>query len=190
MAAEPRSLISREAYLAMECESEERHEYIAGEVIHMPSGNHDHALILGNLIGALHRPTRERGYWLFSRDLRLAIPAADVYTYTDTSIVCEETKLEDAHRDNLLNPTVLIEVCAPATEAYDRGRKFHFYQRIPSFKEYLLIALDAPVVDHCVRQRDNRWLCATIEGIDASIALPSLDYSLALSDIYDGVTLG
>ncbi len=187
MAAEPRSLISREAYLAMERESEERHEYIAGEVFVMTSGNHEHALILSNLIGTLHKPLRERGYWLFARDLRLAIPASDMYTYPDMSIVCGQTQLEDAHRDNLLNPTVIIEVLSPVTEAYDRGRKFHHYQRIPTFHEYLLIAQDAPVIDHRIRQDDNRWLCATVEGREARITLPSLGYTLALSDVYEDI---
>ena len=58
MAAEPRSLISREAYLALERESDERHEYIAGEVFAMAGGTETHALIIGNLIAALHGPTR------------------------------------------------------------------------------------------------------------------------------------
>ena len=39
-------------------------------------------------------------------------------------MVCGKARLEDAHLDTLLNPTLIVEVLSDSTEAYDRGRKF------------------------------------------------------------------
>jgi Uma2 family endonuclease len=53
------------------------------------------------------------------------------------------------------NPLVIIEVLSETTAAYDRGKKFQFYQEIGSFKEYVVIERDEPVVERYVRQPDG-----------------------------------
>jgi Uma2 family endonuclease len=45
-----------------------------------------------------------------------------LFSYPDLVVVCGEMKLHTA-RHVLLNPTVIIEVVSPATEAFDRGVK-------------------------------------------------------------------
>ncbi|WP_460982549.1 Uma2 family endonuclease [Spirosoma fluminis] len=54
-------------------------------------------------------------------------------------IVCGKPQFLPGEFDNLLNPTVLIEVLSEGTEDYDHGRKFLRYRAIPSFQEYVLI---------------------------------------------------
>jgi Uma2 family endonuclease len=144
MAAEPRSLISREAYLALERESDERHEYIAGEVFAMAGGPETQALIIGNLIAALHSPTRRRGCRIYPGDVRIAISAIDTYTFPDVSLVCDQPQYEENRRDILHNPKDVIEVLSPSTERYDRGQEFHQYQHIPSLDTYILVAQELP----------------------------------------------
>jgi len=53
-------------------------------------------------------------------------------------VVCGERRFLDDRRDTLLNPSLLIEVLSPTTEAYDRGQKFEHYRSLESFGEYLL----------------------------------------------------
>jgi Uma2 family endonuclease len=47
----------------------------------------------------------------------------------------------------LLNPTLIVEVLSPTTEAYDRGDKFTSYRQLESQQEYVLIAQDRPHVE-------------------------------------------
>ncbi|MFN8538988.1 MAG: Uma2 family endonuclease [Thermomicrobiales bacterium] len=185
MAAEPKSLISREAYLAMDRASDERHEYIAGEVFAMVGGTETHGLIIGNVLAALHRPTRQRGCRIYPGGIRIAIPAIDIYTFPDVSVMCGQPQYEDNRRDILLNPKVVVEVLSPSTERYDRGLKFQHYQHITSLDTYILIAQELPLVEQYVRHGEQEWLYSAASGLDASLLLPTLEYSLALNDVYD-----
>lgn len=185
MAAEPTSLFSREAYLAMDRASDERHEYIAGEVFAMVGGTETHGLIIGNVIAALHRPTRQRGCRIYPGDVRIAIPALDIYTFPDVSVICGQPQYEDNRRDILLNPKVVVEVLSPSTERRDRGQIFKYYQQISSLDTYILIAQDLPLVEQYVRHNEQAWLYAAARGLDASLSLPTLGCSLALKDIND-----
>ena len=60
---------------------------------------------------------------------------------------------------SLLNPTVIVEVLSPSTEAFDRGDKLHRYRRwLPTLTDYVLVAQDRPVIDHYQRApRLARW---------------------------------
>lgn len=185
MAAEPRSLISREAYLAMERESEERHEYIAGEIFAMAGGTETHGLIIGNLIAALHSPTRRRGCRIYPGDVRIFIDAIPMYTFPDVSLVCGQPQHEGGRRDVILNPKVVIEVLSPSTERYDRGQKFQYYQHLASLDTYILVAQEWPLVEQYVRQGDREWLYSAARGLDATLSLPAVECSLALADVYD-----
>ena len=185
MAAEPKSLVSREAYLAMDRMSNERHEYIAGEVFAMVGGTETHGLIIGNVLAALHRPTRQRGCRIYPGDVRIAIPAIDIYTFPDVSVMCGQPQYEDNRRDILLNPKVVVEVLSPSTERYDRGLKFQHYQQIASLDTYILVAQDLPLDEQYVRHGEQEWIYSAARGLDASLLLPTLGCSLALKDVFD-----
>jgi len=102
-------------------------------------------------------------------------------------VVCGEPALSDERRDNLRNPIVIIEVLSESTESYDRGIKFIKYRRIESLKEYLLIAQDAPLIEHFVRQENDDWLMSEASGLSNSIRLISIECGLSLSEVYDKV---
>jgi Uma2 family endonuclease len=67
---------------------------------------------------------------------------------------------------------------------YDRGEKFARYRQIDTLREYLLVAQDAPHVEHYVRQDDGSWRLTDIDGLDATITLPSIEAGLPLSEVY------
>jgi Uma2 family endonuclease len=83
-------LVTEDEYVAMSNATDERLEYLAGQVFAMRRGTPRHNLISANGIAAL--ATRLRG--------------------------------GPCRADTIVNPTVLIEVLSPSTEAYDRGEKF------------------------------------------------------------------
>ncbi len=55
----------------------------------------------------------------------------------------------DQFCDVLLNPTLIVAVLSPSTEACDRGAKFWRYRTwLPTLTDYLLVAQDKPLIDH------------------------------------------
>ena len=187
MAAKPQGLLSREEYLALERRGEEKHEYLAGELVAMVGASFRHNLIQTRVLASLYQQLRGRPCEVTPSDLRVTVGALGIYTYPDVTVVCGEPQFEDAEQDTLLNPTVLIEILSPSTESYDRGKKFQPYRLIPTFREYLLIAQDQPLIEHYVRQAHNRWLLATFEQLGDVIALDSIACTLALADVYAGI---
>src|SRR5207247_9983536 len=100
-------------------------------------------------------------------DLVCCCAAADV-------VVCSPSQYHDQARDVLLNPTVIVEVLSPATEAFDRGDKLHRYRRwLPTLTDYVLVAQDRPVIDHYHRTATGRWEVETLEGKGAHLHLDS-----------------
>jgi Uma2 family endonuclease len=109
------------------------------------------------------------------------------YTYPDSSALCGEPRFLDDGVDTLLNPSLIVEVLSPSTEAYDRGRKFELYQSISSFREYLLLASDRVHADLYVRQPSGLWLLSSAGDLDEVVVLESVGCSLKLADLYEKV---
>ena len=120
--------------------------------------------------------------------MRVKVARADHYSYPDVAVVCGQAEFEERSEDTLLNPTVLIEVLSPSTEAYDRGAKFEFYRMLESLSDYLLISQSRPIIEHYTRQPDDHWLLSTYKGLEAIVAVPSIGCELRLADVYDKVT--
>ncbi len=84
-------------------------------------------------------------------------------------------------------PQVIIEVLSKSTASYDRGEKFEHYRKIPSLVEHLLIAQERCLVEHYVRQPDDRWLLSEASSLQDVVELPSVGCKLALADVYEDV---
>src|SRR5690349_1378227 len=119
--------------------------------------------------------------------MRLTIRSTGLYTYPDVTVVCGTPALEDTYVDTLLNPTAIIEVLSPSTEAYDRGKKFRHYKTIKSLQDYILISQDSMRIEHFAL-RDNEWVYDDAEVPDAVIILSSIDCTLNLSNVYEKIT--
>lgn len=187
MASQPLSYLSRDAYLAMERASETKHEYVGGEIVAMTGASREHNLIVANAIISLGQQLRGRPCELYPSDMRVRVPAADLYTYPDVVVVCGEPQFEDDEFDTLLNPTLLVEVLSDSTEGYDRGKKFAYYRTLPSFQEYLLVAQHEVLVEHYARQGDGSWRFAALDSLDEGLDLAAIGCSLPLHELYDRV---
>ena len=187
MVAQPIATMTEEEYLAFERASETRHEFLDGRVYAMTGASIRHGRIVGNTFSSVHTRLRGGPCEAITNDLRVRVSASRLNTYPDIVIICGEPQLTDDHLDTLLNPTILIEVLSPSTEAYDRGAKWVHYQQIESLQEYVLIAQDSPRVDHYVRQGDGSWRYSATIGLEPAVDLPSIGYSLQLADIYENV---
>jgi Uma2 family endonuclease len=189
MVAQPIATMTEQEYLAFERASETKHEFLDGRVYAMAGASMRHGRIIKNTSGSLYNQLRGGPCEAITNDLRVRVRATGLNAYPDIVILCGEPVLTDDHLDTLLNPTILIEVLSPSTEAFDRAEKWVHYQQIPSLQEYLLIAQGAPRVDHYIRQDDGSWRYTVTIGLDASVGLPTVGCTLALAEVYENVTL-
>lgn len=186
MSAVRQQTMTVEEYLAFERASEQKHEYLNGEIFLMSGASPNHNVIQINVAAALHTQLRKRPCTIYGSDQRVRVSDIGLYTYPDFSVTCEPPQFEDS--DTLLNPTLIIEVLSPSTESYDRGRKFQHYRALASLQEYVLIAQDSAHVERYRRQPNDEWLLADATGLDTSIELSSIGCTLALADVYEKVT--
>jgi len=187
MVAVPKQKWTVEEYLAMERASEEKHEFLDGEIYLMSGASRNHNLIQGNAYASLHNQLQGRPCSPYPSDMRVKISDFGQYTYPDISVVCDPEQIEDAAQDTLLNPILLIEVLSPLTESYDRGKKFQHYRALDSLQEYVLIAQDQARIEHYLRQPSGEWLLSDAVGLEAVIELPSIGCTLTLAEVYEKV---
>lgn len=184
MSAARHLALSPDAFLDWEAEQDTRHEYHRGEVFAMAGGTETHARIIGNLHFALRLALKGRGCTVYTDALRVRVEAEDLFTYPDLSVVCGPGAFYDAKRTTLLNPLVLVEVLSPSTAEYDRTFKLRFYRQIPGLAAVVLVAQDAPAVDVFAPDGDGWHATADADG---AVAIPGLDVTLTLADLYEGV---
>jgi Uma2 family endonuclease len=175
-------------YLEFERQSEFKHEYINGEVFAMAGASRAHSLICGNLMAILKAQLRGRGCEVHDSNFRLKVEATGLLTYPDLSVICGEVQMAESVFDTLLNPILLIEVLSPSTKKYDRTEKFSDYRKIPSFKEYVLVAQDKAHIERYLRREDGIWELKEVEGLEAKLELSSIGVTLSLADVYEQVS--
>lgn len=188
MTRQPKTHITPDAYLALEREAEYKNEYFDGEIFAMVGASKNHNLIAGNVFSALKQHLRDKPCEIYISDMRVKIPAANLYTYPDVAVVCGESQFEDDAVDTLLNPMLVVEVLSKSTAAYDRTTKFSYYRTLASMAEYLLIAQNDYHVEQYTRQPDGRWMLSDFRTLEDVLQLDSVQCSLALGEIYDRVS--
>ena len=178
---------SPEEYLSLEIDSEEKHEYINGEIISMTGGTPNHNKIAGNLYAALNLALKRQPYQVFITDQRLWIPTEKIYTYPDVMVIEGELEFQEGRRDTLTNPVIIAEVLSTSTESFDRGKKFAAYRTIPTFKEYILIDQYTMQVEQFTQTESGQWLLSEHRGKDSKLSLKFIDFEINLADLYDKV---
>jgi Uma2 family endonuclease len=189
MSAQPITRMTAEEYLAAERAAEFRSEYYDGCVYAMAGTSFPHSLITTNLSGELRQALRRRCF-VMSIDARVRVSPEKVFTYPDVVVVCGEPKFADDQKDTLLNPTLIIEVLSPSTEAHDRGFKFARYRELESLREYVLVSQTEPRVEKFTRQAGGQWVLSDYVGLEAVCRFESVGCEVALADIYENVPMG
>ena len=189
MPALPKHHYTGEQYLALERKADYKSEYIDGQIYAMSGASREHNLISFNLIAALGTQLKGRPSEGYGSDMRVKIHPTGMYTYPDVTVVCGEAQFEDGQVDTLVNPTVIIEVLSPSTEAYDRGEKFAHYRKMESLTDYVLVAQDKMRVEHFVRVGDEgeQWMFTEVSDPAGILRLASISCDVAIQDIYDKV---
>lgn len=159
-----------------------RWEYVNGEIRAVSGGTASHSTIAGNIIRALGNALVSTGCRIFGSDMRVRT-GDGVNTFPDVSAVCGPLSFYRGKTDTLANPLLLVEVLSDSTEAYDRGEKFQHYRTIPTFTDYLLLSQHEARAELYTR-RDGYWEYRAFTGLAETITLPSVEVTLALTDVY------
>ena len=185
MSALPKQFYTPEEYLERERQAEYKNEYFAGEIVAMAGAKRKHNLIAGNIFASLYAQLRGKPCEVYTNDMKVQADKAKQFSYPDVVVVCGEPHFRDDEDDVLQNPTVIIEVLSPSTEAYDRGEKFLRYRQLESLQEYLLVTQNERRVERFTKQSDGSWRMT--DTSDGEIALGCISCTLAFDDIYSRV---
>lgn len=189
-------LYTEAEYLALERQSEERHEYLDGLIYDMAGESPEHGDICMNLSRVISTQLLGSSCRAWSKDTKVRsgpVPKSrysmkGLYSYPDLVIVCGTPVFHDEYRDVLLNPQVIIEVLSPTTEAFDRSEKFLRYRtHLESLTDYVIVAQDRPLVEHYSRQANGQWLITYATDLANTVMLMSAGCARNLRDVYDRI---
>ena len=151
----------------------------------MAGGSPNHNTIQVNLTTAVASALRGGPCRFHLTETRVKVESYGLYTYPDASVTCGGPKYDEAiSAATLLNPMVIFEVLSPATEAYDRGKKFKLCSAIESLTDYILIAQDEYWVQHYTRVAGEEWRFSQAFSEDGTVKIPSIGCEIPMREIY------
>lgn len=169
-------------YLRLEEMSNVRHEFLDGEIFGMAGGTPEHGRIAANIIMLLGMRASHRRCAVFTSDVRVRVAATGLDTYPDVTVVCGRLEHDSLDPQAIANPTLLVEVTSPSTEAYDRGEKLNHYKRIPALQEVAIVSHGERRVEVWSR-REGDWRLERF-GASEQVRLSSIDATLPVDEIY------
>jgi Uma2 family endonuclease len=194
---ETERLYTVDEYLELDRTSEERWQYLDGEVWMMAGESDEHGDIFVNLIAELRFQLKGKDCRVRAKDSKIKSGGftrkvgqskKGMFSYPDVVVICDDVKYHDKKKDIILNPHVVIEVLSESTADFDRGDKFTRYRMFnPTLTDYILVSQDKPLVEHFIRQDDDNWKLFVYIGLDKSFKIESIECELKLSEIYDRV---
>jgi|SRR5579859_1015520 len=187
MSTNPVSYVSPEQYLELERNSEERHEYVYGEVVAMARPSLAHGVVASNVSYQLRVRMQPKGCRVFQENARVSVRWGELMAYPDVVLICGNVEYSDEKRDTITNPRFVVEVLSPSTKDYDRATKGALYRLMSSMSEYLMIDPKPVYIEHCRRLPNGNWEIATIREREAVLRLESLGCEVPVAEIYEDV---
>ena len=187
--AEPAHLVryTHREYLALERGSNVKHEFWGGQIYAMAVGTPEHAALKAAITGLLFGQLRSGPCRLYDADLRVRIRDTGLSTYPDVTVICGQPAVDSEDEHAITNPTLIVEVLSPSSEAYDRGEKFEHYRRLPSLQAYVLVGSAAHTIELWTRSEDTWRHEAHSAG--SQIALTPIGATLDVTEVYQSAGL-
>lgn len=176
-----------EEYLAIERETDVRHEWHDGYVYAMAGGTLAHGALSAAIVRELGNLALKCGCVVFSSDAKVRIEAAKLSTYPDASVVCGPIETARIDANAMTNPTIVVEVLSNSTEKYDRGDKWESYRRLPSLKHFVMVSQYRPHIEVYTRE-GNHWVLADAYAGE-SATIDALGGAISVDAVYAGITL-
>lgn len=175
--------IDPDAILDWERRQAERHELVGGVVRLMVGATMGHNTVADNIHVALATRLRGSPCPAWRADTRV-IGANSEFTYPDVLVSCTPRRPDELFVDD---PVLVVEVLSPSTAEYDQTEKRWVYQSIASLRQLVFVSPDEAKVELVTREEDQSWRSVFVVGLDASLALACLDFSLPMAEIYEGM---
>jgi len=175
---------TKEEYLMMEEAADYKSEFYNGEIFAMAGGSPNRSIICFKLYRRIAEAIDNKDCIGFDSNMKLEISQADSYVYPDVTVICGDIEFSENRRDIIRNPVLIIEVLSPATQAFDRGKKFEYYRMVPSVQEYVSVSQEQPMIEVFYRQDEKTWLYSVFKGLDESVFLRTVDYKILIKDVY------
>ncbi len=181
---------SFDEYLRKEEKALHKHEFYNGQIIKMSGAKFRHNQAATNISSALVVGVKKlkKKHFVLNSDQKVFIEQENVALYPDALVVCETPIFWQEREDIIINPLVVVEVLSRGTAAFDRNGKFFYYKSLPSFREYVLINPDKISVDIWYQKTENTWEMKTFNQESDILNFQSLEISVAMTDIYFGLT--
>jgi len=186
MVANPqRQWMSLEEYEELErTHPDTRYEYLDGEAIALAGGTINHGRIALNIAKWLDDRLKHPCH-VHTSDIKVRLNASR-YFYPDIHVSCEQSDWQ-GQQEAIHAPVLIIEVLSPGTEAYDRGRKFLYYQELASIQEYVLVNWQRQLLE-VYRREGGKWIYQRYAP-EETVELASLQLALPISMIYANSTV-
>ena len=181
--------ITPEEYFELDAASQERLEYVDGQIVGMAGTSLEHNEIAINICLEIKTQFRGRPCKVYMQSVRVRV-SDDMYRYPDVVALCGDVQTADTRPKTLLNPAAIFEVLSPSTQDKDRGEKFDEYAEIATLSDYVLVAQNAMRVRHYRRLHEDRWEIDTYTQPEDILMLESLQVVLKLSEIYSEIAFG
>ena len=174
-------------YLEREDESLQKHEFHHGKIIPVSGASFIHNAIAVNVLTALTIATRKKDntFYVTNSDTKIWIEAIERFVYPDAAVVFGPPHFFEKRKDIITNPLLVVEILSPGTQKKDRTSKFDLYRTLPSLEEYVLIDQDHPIIS--TFSLSQNWQETRVRGEDKQVSLTSVDVTLSLADVYEGI---
>ncbi len=179
--------VTLQEYLAFERDAPVKHFLWDGEIFEvwaMAGATPTHNTLATNALGLLFGALRGGPCRPFNSDQKIWIPRKRGVVYPDVSVVCGRLSLREETTDVVTNPSLVLEVLSPGTEAFDRADKFAGYRSVETLRHYVMVSSQEVMVEHYTREDDGSWTLRVL-GPGDTMTLSTPNLRIAVDDLYE-----
>ncbi|MDX2013046.1 MAG: Uma2 family endonuclease [Myxococcaceae bacterium] len=168
--------------LAAEERSDEKHDFLDGEVFATSGGTLKHSVLAATCSALLRAALARRGCIVFEPNARVRRVESRFSCSPDVTVVCGPVRRAVDDEEAIANPTLIIEVLSGSTEAYDRGEKARQYTRMESLREFAFVSQTERRVEVFRRNAAGRF--ELYDFSESAVEFASVEASLELAALY------
>lgn len=174
-------LFSVEEYIQYEWTSQERHEFINGNLFKMPGEKDINNEMAGLFYLLLMTVLKAKGYQVYNHDVKVGIPSSNKYYYPDVFVTKELKTAENSYIK--YEPELIVEVVSESTQINDYVDKFIHYTQIASLQYYIIVEPETTLISLYARE-NNEWVAHKYTNKEDMVVLPYFDIHFLLKEVY------
>ncbi len=177
-------LLSPDEYLALEQESEVKHEFVNGLILAQAGASRAHNLIALSLAARITQHLNGKPCRAYMSDMKLRVKTEqiDAFYYPDVMVSCDPNPPSDYFENK---PSVIIEVLSETTRSKDKLEKLNAYTQLSSLKEYMIIEPKSIFV--AMWRKVAKGLEYYEFNETDSVTFESIDLAFPMAEIYEPV---